>query len=153
MKNKVGLVIGRFQPFHKGHLYLIKKALEEVDQLIIGIGSANVNNEDNPFSHKEREKYITQALKKYKLYKKISAIIPLNDYPDDKVWLKEVEESVGAFDVAFGDNEWTNSILEEAGHKVVRVPLYKREIYEGTKIRREMKRSENPDAVLEKYLP
>lgn len=32
---KTGLTIGKFAPLHKGHQYLIEKALEEVDHLII----------------------------------------------------------------------------------------------------------------------
>jgi len=48
---KTGLIIGRFQPFHNGHLYAIKNALKKVDELVIAIGSSQyVNTEDNPFS-------------------------------------------------------------------------------------------------------
>ncbi|MBP1357507.1 MAG: adenylyltransferase/cytidyltransferase family protein, partial [Sulfolobus sp.] len=35
-----GLYPGRFQPFHLGHLSVIKWALERVNELIILIGSA-----------------------------------------------------------------------------------------------------------------
>jgi len=45
-----GLIIGRFQPFHKGHLHAIEHALKEVDELIIAVGSSQyVNTEDNPW--------------------------------------------------------------------------------------------------------
>ena len=54
----MGLLIGRFQPFHNGHLYLIKEALQSVDRLIIGIGSSNVQNEDNPFDYETRKEMI-----------------------------------------------------------------------------------------------
>lgn len=33
-------MIGRFQPFHKGHLKLLKEISKEYDEIIIGIGSA-----------------------------------------------------------------------------------------------------------------
>lgn len=33
-----GLFVGRFQPFHLGHLHVIKELLEKVDELIIAIG-------------------------------------------------------------------------------------------------------------------
>ncbi|MEM3766696.1 MAG: adenylyltransferase/cytidyltransferase family protein, partial [Candidatus Bathyarchaeia archaeon] len=32
---KRGLFVGRFQPFHKGHLHVIKEILSEVDELVI----------------------------------------------------------------------------------------------------------------------
>ena len=36
-----GLLIGRFQPFHLGHLEAVNFALSKVEQLYIGIGSSN----------------------------------------------------------------------------------------------------------------
>ena len=35
-----GLMLGRFQPFHNGHLALTKQILTECDELVIIIGSA-----------------------------------------------------------------------------------------------------------------
>ena len=46
-KYKVGLLVGRFQPFHKGHLHLIEKSLNLVDMLVVGIGSVGVIDTDN----------------------------------------------------------------------------------------------------------
>ncbi len=36
-----GLLIGRFQPFHLGHLEALQFALSKVDKLWIGLGSSN----------------------------------------------------------------------------------------------------------------
>ena len=36
-KEKVGLVFGCFIPMHKGHLYMIDKALEENDRIVLGV--------------------------------------------------------------------------------------------------------------------
>ena len=48
---KRGVFIGRFQPFHNGHLEAIKKLLIEVDELIIMIGSSQYSHSfDNPFT-------------------------------------------------------------------------------------------------------
>lgn len=55
----VGLYIGRFQPFHEGHMHVIRKALKTCDKLIVAIGSAQESRtERNPFTYKEREKFI-----------------------------------------------------------------------------------------------
>ena len=37
---KRGLYVGRFQPFHLGHLGAVKSILEDVEELVIVIGSA-----------------------------------------------------------------------------------------------------------------
>lgn len=153
MKYKTGLVIGRFQPFHRGHLHLIKHAFEYADKLIIGVGSVNAVDDNNPFSYEERKDFIINSLKRHNLLDKIEKIVPINDYPSDDDWLKEVEKQVGSFEITFGNNEWTNNILEKAGYMVVRIPFHKREIYEGMKIREEMKKAKDPHEVLKKHLP
>ena len=140
MRYKVGFVLGRFQPFHRGHRYLVEKALEQCDSVIIGVGSANVHDEKNPFSFEERKKQISDALKKQEYFSRIKSIIALDDNPSDDVWLAELLKKTGKIEVVFGNNEWPNGIFEKAGLKVVRVPLYKRNIYEGTKIRAKLKR-------------
>ena len=35
-----GLLIGRMQPVHNGHIQIIEKTLNYVDEVVIGIGSA-----------------------------------------------------------------------------------------------------------------
>ena len=45
--NKVtrGLLIGRMQPVHNGHIQIIEKTLNYVDEVVIGIGSAQLSHE------------------------------------------------------------------------------------------------------------
>ena len=151
-KYKVGFLVGRFQPFHKGHLYLVKQALKHVNLLIIVVGSANISDEKNPFNFEERKKFIKASLIKYKLLNKIQKIVSVDDYPDnDDIWVEELKKKTGHFNVVFGNNEWVNGILEAREVKVIRFPFYKRHIYEGKKIREEMKNSKNPLTVLKKH--
>ena len=50
-----GIVLGRFQPFHKGHAHLVEHALANFDQITIAVGSAQEEwTVDNPFSVQER---------------------------------------------------------------------------------------------------
>lgn len=51
---KVGLTIGKFAPFHKGHEYLIQKALQQVDKLYILVYDTDVTN----FSTTSRKEWI-----------------------------------------------------------------------------------------------
>ena len=63
MSIKRGLIIGRMQPFHKGHGQVILKTLEEVDEIIIGVGSAQMSHTTNdPFTAGERIMMIKRFL-------------------------------------------------------------------------------------------
>src|SRR3989344_8102439 len=84
----VGLVIGRFQPLHYGHIYLMKQALAVTGSIIIGIGSANARNEDNPFPAEFRELMVRNSLQREGLDHRVVKIVHLPDYTDDAFWLE-----------------------------------------------------------------
>jgi nicotinamide-nucleotide adenylyltransferase len=139
-KYKTGLIIGRFQPLHKGHLFLIKQALKLADTIIIGIGSANVIDFNNPYSVEEREETLRNALEKEQRTKYVQKIIRLDDYHNDTIWLKETLEKTGSVDIVIGNNDWVNSIFKNAGYETQSIPYYRRNIYEGRKIRARMRK-------------
>lgn len=128
------LVIGRFQPLHYGHLYLIKQALNIAESVTIGIGSANVRDTDNPFSPEEREYMLRKALKREKLTGNVLKIVYLDDNPSDDVWLKETLGKVKP-QVVVGNNGWVNGIFEGGGIDTWEVPHLNRMSYEGKTIR------------------
>ncbi len=131
-----GLLIGRFQPFHKGHLYLLHHVKKKVKKLVIGVGSANVFDEDNPFSYEERKQMVEKVITEERLKNFIDSILPLNDYYDDERWFLDIRRVTGGrFDIIIGNNEWTNGIFEKQGYKILRAGFFKRYIYEGEKIR------------------
>lgn len=134
-----GLVIGRFQPLHNGHVFLIQKALEVCDEVIIGIGSSNITDKNNPFSFHIREKMIELFIKDQNLQRRIPEIVDIPDHPSDEEWLEITKKRVGDFDVSFGDNDWVNGIFETAGIKVIRTGFHNRVELEGWKIRELMR--------------
>ena len=135
-KYRVALFIGRFQPFHKGHLYSLKKCFELADQVIVGIGSSQESGtENNPWDFEARKAMIESL----DLQGDSLKVVALPDYPDDEVWLKEVKERVGNFNVVVSNNEWVLSIMQKAGYKTVETGLFNREELEGVKIRQLMK--------------
>lgn len=138
-KYQIGLVIGRFQPLHKGHAFLIKKALTFAECLIIGIGSTNVKNSDNPLSFFQRKQLVQLYVRSEGLKDKVKKIISLPDVPNDNEWLKDTLKKTGKIDVVIGNNDWVNGIFEEAGVPIVEIPYYKRYLMEGVKIRKLMK--------------
>lgn len=97
---KRGLFIGRFQPFHKGHLNDVKAALKEVDELIIAIGSSQESNtKKNAFSADERKNMIELALKKENITNYNIFNIP--DFNDDVKWLEFIKSNLPTFDIIF----------------------------------------------------
>lgn len=83
---KIGLVHGRFQPFHNGHKFLVDKMLKECDIGVILLGSIGKKDEKNPFDTSERIKMIKRI---YKPNKKlfIGANIDLDSpYSKDAQW-------------------------------------------------------------------
>lgn len=131
-----GFFIGRFQPYHTGHHEVIEKILKEVDELIIGIGSAQESHTiDNPFTAGERILMISRALDELDTDKKVY-IIPLEDIYRNSLWVSHVLSMVPPFDVVYSNNPLVTRLFGEAGIEVRRTELYNRRIYQGTEIRR-----------------
>lgn len=132
-----GLLIGRFQPFHLGHLSAVKFALTQVENLYIGIGSSNRYNEKrNPFSAEERKEMIESSvdgsdLKKCKIY-----FVP--DVNDHAKWTYHVDSIIPKYDVVFSNDDFTHELYKKRGIKVISVPLKQREILSGTDIRQKI---------------
>lgn len=141
MNRDKAIVIGRFQPPHKGHVYLFEKALKFAEKLTIVVGSSNVEDPDvdrdkNPLTYAQREKMLRKIIQKQDWADRVRSIVPLPDIiGDDAAWLQQLESQVGDFNIAVGNNDWVNGILRDAGYSTVEVPLLQREEYQGTVIR------------------
>jgi nicotinamide-nucleotide adenylyltransferase len=108
------LYIGRFQPFHKGHLFDVKNALSFSDHVIIGVGSSEESGTlPNPFSFSERKEMIERALQA----EEVSSyeIVPIPDVNDDLTWVSHVQSLVPSFDVAYSGNEKVLSLFSKKG--------------------------------------
>lgn len=128
------LLIGRFQPFHKGHLAVIKEIAAQADKLIIGIGSAQASHtEEDPFTAGERHLMISESLDEENINNYY--IIPIMDINRYKIWVAHVISLVPPFDVIFTNNNLTATLFEEAGFEVKHPKLYDRERYSGNEIR------------------
>lgn len=77
----ISVFIGRFQPFHKGHLHNIVVALDNSKKIIINIGSSfNAPNIKNPFSFEQRKLMILGDLELAGVDLSCVEIEPLADY-------------------------------------------------------------------------
>lgn len=90
--------IGRFQPFHNGHLQTLKIALEQANEVIILLGSSNrACNIRNPWNSFQRESMIRAVLKDEGIHQKSVKIVPIDDFPyNDELWLTQVQSAVNA---------------------------------------------------------
>lgn len=71
---KYSMVVGRFQPFHDGHRWLVNQCLEEGKNVLICIRDVEPD-EKNPYTSTEVERQIRNALWKYLTDEKIKIMI------------------------------------------------------------------------------
>ena len=129
-----GLLIGRFQPFHKGHLEAVNFGLSKVQNLWIGIGSSNKNHEKrNPFTADERKEMILSSLDSKMLERVKIFFVP--DTGDHDKWTYHVDSIVPPYDVVFSNDDFTLTLYKKRGTKVIDVPLLNRDMISGTNIR------------------
>ena len=137
---KQGLFLGRFQPFHNGHLEVIRKALTVVDSLIIVIGSAQESHTaENPFTADEREEMIEKTVRVEKI--KNVEIIPIEDINDDERYVSYVENLVPSFTLVFAaENPLTAKLFKDKAYEVWTCDRITP--YESTKIRELMRKGD-----------
>ena len=135
------LFIGRFQPFHNGHLNIIKFASKQYKEIIIGIGSSQYSNKiDNPFSNDERKLMINKSLKSIGIGNYKIVFIP--DIHNPPKWVDHILSIISDFDVVLSNNDFTKKLFSDKGFIVKKTPLYEKERYSGKVIRSKIKNNE-----------
>ncbi|ENU23257.1 hypothetical protein F993_02126 [Acinetobacter proteolyticus] len=87
--------IGRFQPFHLAHMQTIEIALQQSQNVILALGSAqSERNIKNPFLATEREQMILSNFSEQE-QKRIHFVHVVDVYNDEK-WVKQVKDLVNA---------------------------------------------------------
>jgi nicotinamide-nucleotide adenylyltransferase len=133
----VGLLIGRFQPFHFGHMAAIDYALKKVHHLYILVGSSQKSHESkNPFTAGERILMIRNALIDKRIDAKRYLIIPIPDAIGHAVWTAFIDQVVPDYDIVFSNDNLTIQLFREKGVQVIEPPLFKRKNYSATEVRR-----------------
>ena len=129
-----GLLIGRFQPFHLGHLDAVLFGLSRTENLFICIGSSNKSNERrNPFSAEERREMIVSSIEPSMADR--LKIFDIPDVGDHEKWTFEIDKIVPKYDIVFTNDEFTKTLFEKREMNVVPVVLKDREKFSGTNIR------------------
>jgi len=131
-----GFYIGRFQPYHNGHQSVLEHIADEVDEIIIGVGSAQLSHTiENPFTAGERVLMITRSLATVgcPFY-----VIPIEDIKRNALWVAHVQSMTPPFDLCYSSNPLVVRLFSEAGVKVQSPSMYERDTHSGTEIRRRM---------------
>ena len=135
------LYIGRFQPFHDGHLDAINQMYEEgVRNLIIGIGSMQESKTSkNPFTVEERIEMIKRAT----CDGDISIVFfPIPDFNNPKLWAEYVcKMSPFPFTKVYSNNDYTIDSFKDI--KIETIRLQNRLNICATQIRYEMSSQDN----------
>jgi len=128
-----GLFIGRFQPFHNGHLRFAQKILGECRSITFIVGSCQESYTfRNPFTASERARMIKSCFPD-------AEIIFIPDTNNDMDWLSLVLKHCTDFDRVYSNNPWTRNLFESKGFKVYGL---ERDGVSGTLIRRAMLKNE-----------
>jgi nicotinamide-nucleotide adenylyltransferase len=131
-----GLYVGRFQPFHLGHLQAVKYILERVDELTIVVGSAQHSHTiENPFTAGERIAMIRLALKEARIPGERYSVIPLPDDEFHKVWVAHLLSQTPSFDIVYTNEPLTFRLLKESGLRVEHIPMFNRKKLTSTEVR------------------
>ncbi len=134
-----GLFVGRFQPFHLGHLEAIEDLSKDVQEVVVAIGSAQYSHRaDDPFTAGERLVMIHNALHEGGMNLERFWIVPVPDVHLHVMWVSAVEGYTPKFDVVYSNDPLTRRLFMEARYEVKSIRFYKRKIYSATGIRKMM---------------
>lgn len=136
-KAKRGLMMGRFQPPHMGHMDMIKQVLDECQEVIIAVTSSQFNYlKKDPFTAGERVEMIHNSLLEARhLDSNRCMIIPIQNQFNIATWFAYLRSILPSFDRVYSGNQYVEMLLADSGVQVVRPALLDRDMYNATRIR------------------
>jgi nicotinamide-nucleotide adenylyltransferase len=128
--------IGRFQPYHDGHQHMVSRIAEDVDELVLGVGSAgDSHTQRNPFTAGERVMMVSKSVADFDI---TTYAVPIEDLDRNSVWVSHVRSMSPTFEIAYSNNPLVIRLFEEAGVEVQQSPMFNREVLEGAEVRDRM---------------
>ena len=133
---KRAFYIGRFQPYHNGHHAVLAEITKSADEIVIGIGSAQLAHElQNPFPAGERVLMLTRSLAGLGVP---FYVIPIEDLRRNSLWAAHVLSMTPPFQVVHSANPLVVRLFAEAGITTHTDPMHERDRNSGTEVRRRM---------------
>ena len=129
-------MMGRFQPFHLGHLNLVKQILDECDEVIIAITSSQFNYlEKDPFTAGERIEMIHTSLKESNVDLSRCFILAIENQFNIATWASYLKSALPHFDKVYSGNDYVKMLLADSGISVVSPKFLDRPQFNATHIR------------------
>ena len=143
---KRAFYIGRFQPYHNGHHAVLAEIAKAADEIVIGIGSAQLSHElQNPFTAGERVLMLTRSLEGLEVP---FYVIPIEDLRRNSLWAAHVQSMTPPFQVVHSANPLVVRLFAEAGIPTHTDAMYERDRHSGTEIRRRMLEGEDWEGLV-----
>lgn len=131
--------MGRFQPFHLGHMALIGQAMCECDEVIIAVTSAQYNYlKEDPFTAGERIQMIRDALRQSGVDPATYMILGLENQYNVATWPAYLKAALPSFQRVYSGNPYVAMLLQEAGIMTVKPKMVERERFNATGLRQMM---------------
>ena len=128
--------MGRFQPFHLGHLDLVRQILTECDEVIIAITSAQFNYlQKDPFTSGERIEMIHNSIKDSDIDISRCIIIAIENQFNIATWASYLKAALPHFDKVYSGNDYVAMLLADSEIDVVSPKFLDRRNYNATGIR------------------
>jgi cytidyltransferase-like protein len=113
--DRVGLIVGRFQPLHKGHTRIINHMIEDCSTVIVGLGSVQKSREKHdPWNVEERKQMLRNV------YGDRIKIVPLKDLgtePGTQGWADYVLEKIRKLGLPAPTDYFTGSHADAVWYK------------------------------------
>jgi len=130
------LMMGRFQPFHLGHLDLVRQILNDNDEVIIAITSSQFNYlPKDPFTSGERIEMIHNSLRDEGIDISRCYVVAIENQFNVATWAGYLKSSLPSFDRVYSGNEYVSMLLRDSDIDVISPKFLKREKFTATAIR------------------
>jgi len=136
-KRNIALFIGRFQPLHHGHIYVLNKIFKGYKKIKIGIGSSQLSKtKTDPFTSEERASFINSALKERNINPDRFEIYAIPDIFNASKWVDHVISIVGDFDTIYSNSDWVRQLFQNKGFIIgEKLEIFKKK-YNATNVRK-----------------
>lgn len=133
-------ILGRWQPVHLGHQAALQALCERFENVLVGIGSANIHDYRNPFSLAEVTEMLHLSLAAYSNY----TLVAVPDMRADLEWRRVAIETFADSALLVTANPYVKSLLEDRfsiSPPVDFIPQDRKIPVTATMVRRELARS------------
>ena len=130
-------MIGRYQPFHLGHLELVRQVLKENHEIIILIGSSQANfTLKNPFTAGERVWMIRDSLIESKIDLSRVFLVNVTDDENNVKWFSNIKCVSPPFNVIYTGNNFVRTLLKRETIILKKPKLIEGNLLKGSVIRK-----------------